>query len=413
MKESSGKYTRRGFLSSALAGLVSAGYLGVAGRKAFGQETAAGKKDTTAAGAPKKMLWRTLGRTGIEMPIIGMGVMNSDNPAVVRASYELGIRHFDTAAYYMGGRNEEMVGNVIKELGVRDKTVIGTKIFHPGFRNETKPADIRSRIPALCEESLKRLQMDYVDILYIHNVQGRGVANDENIMAAMVKLKEQGRAKNIGLTTHARMHEAIEEAVEMGVWDVVLTAMNFTLIDYKELFDAIEKAAAKGVGVIAMKTQAGSQRGSLIDFGDYYATPTIATTALKWVLRNENITAAVPGYTTFEHMKQDFSVVYGLEYTPEELELIEDTDIKVGMRFCRQCDVCRSTCPRNVDIASLMRTHMYAARYSNFYEARATLEGIRQGEGLDACRRCGECSARCAHSVDIARNIEELKQIYV
>jgi predicted aldo/keto reductase-like oxidoreductase len=411
MKESSGKYTRRGFLSSAFAGLVSAGYLGLAGRKAFAQE-AAGKKDTTAADAPKKMLHRTLGRTGIEMPIIGMGVMNSDNPAVVRASYELGIRHFDTAAYYMGGRNEEMVGNVIKELGVRDKTVIGTKIFHPGFRNETKPADIPSRIPTLCEDSLKRLQMDYVDILYVHNVQGRGVAGDENIMAAMVKLKEQGKARNIGMTTHARMHEVIDEAIEMGVWDVVLTAINFTLSDYTELFDAIEKAAAKGIGIIAMKTQAGSQRGSLIDFGDYYATPTIATAALKWVLKNENITAAVPGYTTFEHMRQDFSVVYGLEYTKEELKLLKDTNIKIGMGFCRQCDVCRSTCRRNVDIASLMRTHMYAARYANFYEARATLESIGKGVGLDACGSCGVCSAQCAHSVDIARNIEELKQIY-
>jgi predicted aldo/keto reductase-like oxidoreductase len=413
MKEKSGSYTRRGFLSSSFAGLVSAGFLGLAGKRTFAQETAVGKKDTTAADAPKKILHRILGRTGIEMPIVGMGVMNSDNPAVVRASYELGIRHFDTAAYYMGGKNEEMVGGVIKELGVRDNTVIGTKIFHPGFRQETKPADVRSRIPALCEESLKRLQMDYVDILYIHNVGEPGVASNEDIMAAMVRLKEQGKAKHIGVTTHGRMHEIIDEVVGVSVWDVVLTVVNFTLGDYTELFDSIEKAVASGVGIIAMKTQAGSQRRSRIDFGDYYSTPTVATAALKWVLKNKNITAAVPGYTTFEHMKQDFSVAYGLEYTPDELKLLGDTKIKVGMGFCRQCEVCRSTCPQGADIASLMRTHMYAARYTNFYEARATLEGIRKGAGLGACSACSACSARCAHSVDIARNIAELKQIYV
>jgi predicted aldo/keto reductase-like oxidoreductase len=409
MSERKGKVTRRGFISTAVTGLVSAGVLGVTGRGAL----SSGEEQKALKGKePGKILRRTLGRTGIEIPIISMGVMNSDNAALIKASYELGIRHFDTAAYYMQGRNEQIVGKVIKELGVRDEAVIGTKIFHPGYRQETKPVDIKNRIPKLCEESLKRLQMDYVDILYIHNIGEPGVAGSEDIMAAMVKLKEQGKAKHIGVTTHGRMHEIIDEAVEAGVWDVVLTVVNFTLGDYAELFDSIERAASKGVGIIAMKTQAGSQRRSRIDWGDYFATPTVATAALKWVLRNENVTTAIPGYTTFEHMKQDFSVAYGLKYTPEELKLMEDKNIKAAMGFCRQCNVCRGTCPNGADVATLMRTHMYAARYTNFEHARATLRDIPMGVGLDACNSCTSCSARCAHSVDIAGNIEELKLIY-
>jgi len=411
MSERKGKVTRRGFISTAVSGIVSAGVLGMTGRRAFAREE---KQDEKAMKGqePKKILRRTLGRTDIEIPIISMGVMNSDNPALVKASYELGIRYFDTAAYYMEGRNEQIVGQVIKDLGVRDKTVIGTKIFHPGFREKTKPTDIRSRIPELCKVSLKRLQMDYVDILYIHNISETGVASNEDIIAAMVELKKQGKARHIGVTTHGKMHEIIDEAVQAGVWDVVLTAVNFTLGDYTELFDSIDRAAAKGIGIIAMKTQAGSHRGSRINFGDYIDTPTVSTAALKWVLRNENVATAVPGYTTFEHMKQDFSVVYGLEYTPEELELMENKNIKTAMGFCRQCDVCRSTCPNGVDVATLMRTHMYAARYTNFDQARATLRDIPRGAGLDACDSCSSCSARCAHSVDIAGNIEELKLIY-
>jgi predicted aldo/keto reductase-like oxidoreductase len=409
MSERKGKVTRRGFISTAVTGLVSAGVLGVTGRGAL----SSGEEQKALKGKePKKILRRTLGRTGIEIPIISMGVMNSDNAALIKASYELGIRHFDTAAYYMEGRNEQVVGKVIKELGVRDEAVIGTKIFHPGYRQETKPVDIKNRIPKFCEESLKRLQMDYVDILYIHNVGEPGVASNEDIMDAMVRLKEQGKAKHIGVTTHGRMHEIINEVVEAGVWDVVLTVVNFTLGDNTELFDSIERAASKGVGIIAMKTQAGSQRRSRIDWGDYFATPTVATAALKWVLRNENVTTAIPGYTTFEHMKQDFSVAYGLEYTPEELQLMEDKNIKAAMGFCRQCDVCRGTCPNGADVATLMRTHMYAARYTNFEHARATLRDIPRGAGLDACNSCTSCSARCAHSVDIAGNIEELKLIY-
>ena len=412
MVEKRGKVTRRGFISTAATGLVSAGLLGMTGRKALAGRGEQEEKATKEK-APGKILRRTLGKTGIELPIVSMGVMNSDNPALVKASYELGIRHFDTAAYYMEGRNEKMVGKVIKELGVRDEVVIGTKIFHGGYREETKPSEVAKRIPKLCEESLKRLGMDYVDILYIHSLHDPGEAKNEEYIKAMTKLKEQGKARYIGITTHTKLHEIVEAATESGAWDVILTVANFTLGDYPELWDSIDKAAGKGIGIIAMKTQAGCQRRSRVDWGDYFATPVVSTAALKWILRNENIATAIPGYTTFEHMKQDFSVAYGLEYTPDELKLMEDKNIKAAMGFCRQCNLCKSTCTKGADVATLMRTHMYAARYTNFVHARATLRDIPAGAGLDACSSCATCSARCAHSVDIAGNIEELKQIYV
>ena len=79
----------------------------------------------------KSIITRTLGRTGLQVPIVSMGVMNADNPAVVQQSYEIGVRLFDTAMGYQAGRNEEMIGTVIKNLGVRDKVLIQTKIRIP------------------------------------------------------------------------------------------------------------------------------------------------------------------------------------------------------------------------------------------------------------------------------------------
>src|ERR1035437_5912733 len=71
--------------------------------------------------AASPILQRTLGKTGLSLPVVSMGVMNADVPIVLRRAYELGIRCFDAAAGYQNGRNEEMVGRVIKEMGVRDK----------------------------------------------------------------------------------------------------------------------------------------------------------------------------------------------------------------------------------------------------------------------------------------------------
>ena len=91
---------------------------------------AAGKNKKNKEKKKKKVIYRTLGNTGMEVPIISMGVMRADNPNILKAAYEKGIRHFDTASGYENGRNEEMVGNYFKDIP-RDKVIISTKIHPP------------------------------------------------------------------------------------------------------------------------------------------------------------------------------------------------------------------------------------------------------------------------------------------
>ncbi|MBN1164266.1 MAG: aldo/keto reductase [Candidatus Krumholzibacteriota bacterium] len=411
MQEKSGDISRRGFISTALSGIVGASVLAVA-PQAVSADKKGEKAEKKAEEKSGKILYRRLGKTDIEIPVVSMGVMNSENPSLVRASYELGIRHFDTAAYYQGGKNERMVGEVIKSLGVRDKVTIATKIYTPNMREGDTPEITRKKILKQIDESLERLQLDYVDILYVHNVDSGDLVRDEAVQGAMKEIQKMGKTRYTGVSTHRNLHEVINAVVETGTYQVVLTVINFTMGDYTELFSAIEKAADQGIGIIAMKTQAGSSRRSRLEISDEFSSSTIATSSLKWVLRNKNITTAIPGYTTFEHMKEDFSVAFGLDYDQQEQKLLQECNVKLGMGFCRQCGVCVNTCPRGVDIPTLMRTHMYAARYANFEHARVTLREIPEAVGLACCSRCEECSARCAHLVDIARGIGELKLIY-
>lgn len=401
MDNSKKEYNRREFLSKTVIGMSSVGILGASG-KAF----ASSGQDQSPQNSEKEILYRTLGNTGIHLPIVNMGVMNTMDAAVVKKSYEIGVRYFDTAAWYMRGRNEEMLGKVFKELNARDQVIIGTKIYVPHQQRRMTPEKAKETYLNIAAESLHRLQIEYVDILFSHSVENSEWLNNPGILEALQLLKEQKKARFIGFTTHGNMAECIHEAAQTGVYEVIGTAFNYTMSEDQDLLNALKDAATKGIGLIAMKTQCSQS------WHPTYRTGVMHTAVLKWALRNDFISTAIPGYTTFQQMEEDFSVAYDLEYTPEEKQYLEEKNLKLSMGYCRQCGRCRPTCPKGVDIPTLMRIHMYVTRYANFYQARDTFDEIPRERGLQTCTTCETCTAGCVNQINIAQRIEELKVIY-
>ena len=352
------------------------------------------------------LLERTLGRTGLKLPIVSMGVMNADVPGILRRSYELGIRHFDTAAVYQNGRNEEMVGSVIKEMGIRDKVVISTK---QGTRASQSAAEAKKRFIDGVEASLKRLQMDHVDILYHHGVDSADHAKAEGPIDALQTLKKEGKTRFIGISTHDTV-EVLNAVVPLNVFDVALVTLNYTMAHDAEKLATIEKAAKSGIGIVAMKTQAGGTVRP--DSKLPKELPIESQTALlKWVLNHDFIATAIPGFSTYEHLEQDFSVVHNLAYTDAEKKFLANKTFIAQAEFCQQCGQCREECPKRVDIPALMRSHMYAVQYRYVSMARHVLAKSESGRGLDACRSCQSCQARCRNTVQIARKIAQLKEL--
>ena len=398
---------RRKFLAASISGVVTAGLTGLSPHDAIGQDSSKSQDD-----AKKDIIYRQLGKTGMKIPIVSMGVGAVAHPELIQAAYEKGIRHFDTAANYQYGRNEQMVGNVIQKLGVRDEVVIATKGFIPRQRQALKPENAKQQIESLMDGSLKRLKTDYVDILYLHDVSNPLEVNDPMLIEGLHYLKEKKKVRAIGISTHANMADVIEEAVDGGNYDVVLTAINFTMADDERLLKAIENAASKGIGFVAMKTLAGGSRWPNPESRHNYSNSTIIKAAMKWVMRNKNITTCIPGFESYDHLNEDFAIATDLEYNPEEKQLLEDNNIVLSLGFCRQCRQCLATCPHNVDIPTLMRTYMYAAQYADFYLARETLKSIPKENGLNPCKDCSSCIAQCANSVDIPFKIGELKLMY-
>jgi predicted aldo/keto reductase-like oxidoreductase len=303
-------------------------------------------------------------------------------------------------------------------MKARDQAVIATKVppGKPEIMDQMGDKLVEEEFLARFEQSLSRLQTDRVDILYIHNVSDPAMLRRPGLLAALDKVKKSNKARFVGFSTHRNMAECLEFAAQDGRFEVILTAINYSMYDDAPLLEAMKKAAAAGIGLVAMKTQC--KQSWYRDNGpeslkSFYDGALINSALLKWALRLPSVTTAIPGFTSFEQLDADWPVAFGLDYTPEEAKFMADRNVRLALGgVCRQCGACSGSCPSGADVPALLRAHMYAADYANFIEMRRALDEIPPGRGLEPCAGCGTCRAACVRGVRVSRRVEELKAIF-
>ena len=171
---------RRGFLRTGITGAAGMMALSPAMIKA------------TESSQERNIIYRTLGKTGLKIPVISFGVMRADNANLCKAAYEKGITLFDTANGYQNGNNEIMLGNLFKDYP-RKSFILATKV-KPDRDRDGKPNAQTSPEAFLTKfnESLSRLKMDYVDILYVHDISTPELLEYKPIINTVKKLKKDG-----------------------------------------------------------------------------------------------------------------------------------------------------------------------------------------------------------------------------
>jgi predicted aldo/keto reductase-like oxidoreductase len=350
-----------------------------------------------------EVITRTLGRTRLKVPVISFGVMRSDNPNICKAGYEKGIRFFDTAHGYQGGNNEIMLGNLFSEFK-RDSFILATKV-KPQTDREGKPTDQTSpdKFLEMFSLSLTRLKMDYVDILYVHDISNPEMLEYKPIINVVKNLKKEGKIKYIGFSTHRNEPAVISAAADLEVWDVILTQYNYRLAYLNELNNAIKKAAASGIGIVAMKTIPG---GGYLD--KEKTKPINTTAALKWVLSNPDIHTTIPGMTSFDQLELNCKILEDISMTDsEKSDLIADNS-EPGL-FCSGCRQCIPACTNNLPVPDLMRAYMYAYGYSMPSMAQ-TLLGDLQVAG-EPCSGCNICSVNCLKGFPVREKIADISRL--
>ncbi len=345
----------------------------------------------------EKIPMRTLGRTGIKLPILSMGVMRADNPNVLRAAYNNGIFHFDTAHGYQNGRNEEMVGTFFQGKP-RETYFIATKISSKYPLNDDFEQHLNDRL----DISLKRLKMDYVDIFYAHAYSNVEEVNNERIKAALLKIKEEGKTRFLGFSTHAHKPEQIDAAIEAGIYDVILLSYNFKLKNLKETEEAIDRAVKAGIGIVVMKTMTGgvedAEGKKKID----------AQACLKWAWKNKNITTAIPGFTNYDELDECLAAAHNPQFTASEQEYLAGLCDK-EMLFCQQCGVCKTQCEKGLPIPDIMRAYMYAYGYKYSQLSKETLAELSLPQ--DACADCNNCKVCCPSGFKVSEKIAAITPV--
>jgi aryl-alcohol dehydrogenase-like predicted oxidoreductase len=315
-----------------------------------------------------------LGRTGLKVSEVGMGASMLPGPEFVRAALDAGINYFDTARRYGAGNSEIVLGKGLK--GRRKEAVVATKCS----LLRRKQALIES-----AEASLKALQTDVIDVFQLHQAASRQDVLHGDHLEALAELRRAGKVRFTGVTTHFNMVEVMDAAVEAGVYDVVLTGFNFK--SPPEVVAAAERAAAAGLGVVAMKVMTGG-----------YAAPSWPglnpfQSALRWVLRHRFVSAAIIDMLTFEEIEEDAAVI-GTEHAWRDEAVLRMYSTVVDGRYCRACGACVPQCPHGFDVPTAMRALMYAEGYGRPSLARETLTGLVAGGQLP-CSGCPTCTVRC------------------
>lgn len=338
MREESHNFRRRTFLKSSL---LAAGATGLT-QSLAGNQAKAAPQDNPAEGAnPSAIPTRAFGSTGRTLPILGMGgsamvrlfisaygaelLPLDERKAMVRHAYDSGIRYFDTARVY--GESESIMGAGLK--GVREHCYVATKMHFPDAKLTRQSV----------EKSLEQLEMDYVDCVQIHSpaIERVGFDGAMKIHAELVKLRDEGLLKYIGLTTHVAF-ETVLKMIETGGFDQVLLAYGYfrkgmdTMlsnqnIEFRE--QCLAKAYDQKMAIVAMKVlganiMSHNAKNVVADY-DEAQLAKVPPAAIRWVLRDERVSMLNIGVSMPSDIDRNVATITANPtYTNEDRDILAE-----------------------------------------------------------------------------------------
>jgi len=321
---------RRGFLRTGAAAVVSAAAAG---------SIASAAGETPSSSEP--IATRSFGKTEQELPILGYGgaalikaagnpLSTEDRVKLVRYAYDRGIRYFDTAGNYQ--ESQSLLGEGLK--GIRDKVYLVTKV------ETTEPDKVRGAV----EKSLKELQTDYLDAILIHGTPGieqMTVEQSMKIHGELVKLRDEGITKFLGLSAHSYFDKALALISTAG-FDQCMLSYGYMPRGYNQVFSprmlelrnaCMAKAHELGMGIAAMKIVGAGVLGAwsqyVVPGFDEKRRQQLPAAAIRWVLDDERVQHLVIGMRLKQEIDANIQTLAGdATYTNDDRALLAEFSAK-------------------------------------------------------------------------------------
>jgi aryl-alcohol dehydrogenase-like predicted oxidoreductase len=312
------------------------------------------------------MEYRRLGDTGLIVSELCLGCMTfgreadeDDSKRLVGRFLEAGGNFIDTADVYSKGSSEEITGRAIK--GVRDDVVLATKVFFPMGEGVNDEGLSRKHVTQGCEDSLRRLGTDYIDLYQVHCWDG--VTPLEETLSALTDLVRSGKVRYIGVSnfTGWQLMESVCVSEANGFERFVCLQPQYSLVERNIEREILPVCAREGLGVIPWSPLGGGflsgkyRRGeeppqgsriseaveSMEEYWDRRATErnwrtldivgrisedtgkSYAQISLNWLLRQEGITAPIIGARTLEQLEDNIGAS-GWELTGEQVDELSE-----------------------------------------------------------------------------------------
>jgi 1-deoxyxylulose-5-phosphate synthase len=204
------------------------------------------------------MKYRTLGRTGVQVAPLCLGTANFGNPTpepasrqILQAALDAGINIVDTADSYNAGESERIIGRFLKDSGQRDQVFLASKVYYPVGSGPNDRGLSRYHILHACEDSLRRLQTDHIDLYITHRSASASIPVDETL-SVLTDLQRQGKVLYIGCSTHPawEIMEALMVSEAKGYARYVVESSPYNLLDRRVENERVPLCQRYGLGML-------------------------------------------------------------------------------------------------------------------------------------------------------------------
>ena len=353
-------------------------------------------------------------RSGYKVPAANIGGMRFPrevNTAIslIRHAIDSGMRYIDTSRGY--GESEWILSRALRD-GYRDKVILSTKwapwITKIDADDAPTAAGVRKRI----EESLIRLDVDFLDYYQVWNIDNRDHYAQATAPGGMLdgirQAIDDGLVRRTGFTTHDSVENITEYVKEADWCDIILFSYNLMNRRYAP---AIAAAHEQGIGTIVMNPVGGGvlaePSGILQELAASVGAETVPELAIRFVLSNPDVTTIISGISEHADVDNTIAAAEKPPFSTEAMQQIsrfldDRTPEKTG--FCTGCKYCMP-CPYGIDIPAVMSC-INQARYWGLKQQATRKYARIKGPRADACTQCGACEEKCTQNLPIR---EEMK----